>query len=450
MPIDGYIRVSSTKGRGGDSFVSPKLQRETIERLAKARGLDLGEVVQELDVSGAKSIEERKLGQLVEKVERGESKGIILWKLSRFSRSLVDAVQVANRIEKADGLLLAEDYDSSQPMSKAILGFLAGWAEEQRDGLGVQWAAARRNAVDRGVAPYRTPLGYERDEDGRLVPNGDAKLVQKMFELRAAGGGVSEIARQLPGSWSHSTIAQILRNRTYLGEVAHGMFANDDAHPALVGHSLFDACQVIRPMPHRKGDPRSLETLLAGLVYCAGCGHTLKVVQGYGGRLRYYCKGPYKSGLCPARCLVRADELDPYVERLFLKFVHGRLHTPTARAEHKELREVEVACEKAQADLDGFLTLSDAIEPKDFQKGYEARKARLEQARTRLAELRTRAGTLDGLSGLHLLDHWQQLGMIQKRRLLASWVDRILVSKGNGLLSKRVRLGSRAALVAAA
>src|ERR1043166_417003 len=58
VKMDGYIRVSRTAGRGGENFISPKVQRETIERLAKAKGARLGEIVEESDVSGARHIED--------------------------------------------------------------------------------------------------------------------------------------------------------------------------------------------------------------------------------------------------------------------------------------------------------------------------------------------------------------------------------------------------------
>ena len=39
MKFDGYIRVSATKGRKGPSFISPEVQRDTIMRLAKTKGI---------------------------------------------------------------------------------------------------------------------------------------------------------------------------------------------------------------------------------------------------------------------------------------------------------------------------------------------------------------------------------------------------------------------------
>src|SRR5436305_11056990 len=152
MQLDGYIRVSRRGGREGESFVSPQIQRDTIKRLAKANGLDLGEIVEEIDVSGGKRIEDRELGRLVERVERGESGGVIVWKLSRFSRSLQDCVNVATRIKSAGGRLLADDFDTANAgMANAMLGLLAGLAEDEREARREGWAAAKARAIDRGV-----------------------------------------------------------------------------------------------------------------------------------------------------------------------------------------------------------------------------------------------------------------------------------------------------------
>ena len=50
--VVGYVRVSRVGARGGDSFLSPALQREGIARVAAREGLEVVEVVEELDASG--------------------------------------------------------------------------------------------------------------------------------------------------------------------------------------------------------------------------------------------------------------------------------------------------------------------------------------------------------------------------------------------------------------
>src|SRR5580765_941013 len=112
--FDGYIRQSQ---HHADS-ISPEVQRDTIVRLAAANGITLDEVVEELDVSGGKEARARELHRLVEKVERGESAGLVVWKVSRFSRNMLDGIETMARITRAGGRLLASDFDSAAPMGK--------------------------------------------------------------------------------------------------------------------------------------------------------------------------------------------------------------------------------------------------------------------------------------------------------------------------------------------
>ena len=84
--VVGYVRVSRVGGREGDSFISPPLQREQIEAVARREGLEVVEVLEELDASGGDNT--RPLwNRAIEMVESGEVAGIAVWNLSRFSRS---------------------------------------------------------------------------------------------------------------------------------------------------------------------------------------------------------------------------------------------------------------------------------------------------------------------------------------------------------------------------
>jgi DNA invertase Pin-like site-specific DNA recombinase len=102
MLIDGYVRVSQVSGRSGARFISPIVQREQIEGWAKLHGAVVGEVFEELDESGARA-DRPLLMRAIERVEANESDGIVVAKLDRFGRSLVDSLAGIERIRKAGG-----------------------------------------------------------------------------------------------------------------------------------------------------------------------------------------------------------------------------------------------------------------------------------------------------------------------------------------------------------
>jgi DNA invertase Pin-like site-specific DNA recombinase len=327
--FDAYIRVSKVGDRGGSkSFISPDVQRETIERLASAHKLTIGEVVEELDISGEKPIDERELGRLIRKVEEGASGGLLVWKLSRFSRSLLDGVTVADRIQRAGGRLLAEDFDSSAPMGKAMLGLLLGWAEEELDARRAGWRAAQRHAAKRGVFPSRTPVGYRRIEEegedkGRFVPDPDtAPLVTALFKARAGGASLGSCATRLmeaiPGrGWSLATMTQLFANPVYLGKIVHGGdIYVEGAHPALIDERTWTLAQRSGPRTPRNGSIAGKGVLL-GLVRCAGCGNRLtQFASGPpGARIaNYTCRRRRASGVCPAPASAQVARVDALVE----------------------------------------------------------------------------------------------------------------------------------------
>src|SRR6266581_2143554 len=185
--MDGYVRVSRVAGRKGESYISPKVQREKITGWAR---LHDGEIVIEEDVSGAKPVDDRELGALLRRVEAGQSQGIIAYKLSRFGRGALETLQAVERLKKAGGrLVTVEDgVDSAKPGGRLLLTVLAGLAEEELEQRRSGWATARRQALERGVHVGPTPAGYRRRGDGRLEEEPlAAPVIAEAFRLRGQG-----------------------------------------------------------------------------------------------------------------------------------------------------------------------------------------------------------------------------------------------------------------------
>lgn len=308
----GYVRVSDVAGRSGPSFISPDVQREAIERLASANGLELSEVVTELDVSGARSVASRELGRLVEQVEDGRLGGLIAWRLSRLSRSLVDTVLVARRVDEAGGRLLCTDFDSQGAMAKPMLGLLAGLAEAELDQRRTGWAAARERAVARGVLPARAPFGYRRDETGVLVVEpGEAERVREAFRARLRGASLRKIADVLGSSATGA--GKVIRNPVYIGTVRHGDAVLENAHEAILDRRTFELVQAThREAPARDGSLASVG-VLAGFLRCAGCGFVLTVSSNSARIPSYSCRGRRKDSVCTARASGGVAKVDAYV-----------------------------------------------------------------------------------------------------------------------------------------
>jgi DNA invertase Pin-like site-specific DNA recombinase len=430
MRFDGYIRVSDTKGRGGESFLSPAIQRDTIERLAKAKSIELGEIVEEIDVSGGKRIEDRELGRLLERVETGESAGVIVWKLSRFSRSLLDAVEATMRITRAGGRLIADDFDSAQPMGKAMLGLLAGLAEEELDARREGWRQARARSVERGVPNGRAPLGYRKRPDGRLeIVEKEARVVRQAFKQRAQGIAFSEIGRR--HGWSHSTARQVLSNIAYLGVARSGEYVNESAHPPIVSRELWDAAQEGRRHQGPPPGETTQDRLLLGIARCSGCGHTLKVVR----RPRvdgtyavsYFCKNA-ASKPCPDRAFVHGEALDAYVADWFEAALTSAPRMIDVVSAGRELEQAQAEQAEAEEQLYAYIENTDTRDKRLYQRGLAAREKRVDEAREQVRQLSARLTRIPAGGSLSTL--WSRFTPLERREVLAGFVDRVEVDRG--------------------
>ena len=171
IPVVGYVRVSQVRGREGDSFISPELQREQIAAVARREGLEVVEVIEELDASGGDA-KRPGWNRAIEMVESGRVGGIAVWNLSRFSRSVKDALLALERVEGAGGRVYSATEDTGNRMLRTIL---LAVAENERERAADGFRVAKASAIERGIH-MRVPLGYVRTPERRLVPDPGPRL----------------------------------------------------------------------------------------------------------------------------------------------------------------------------------------------------------------------------------------------------------------------------------
>jgi DNA invertase Pin-like site-specific DNA recombinase len=327
MSFAGYIRVSQTRGRSGDSFISPDVQRERIEAFAASKGFDVVCEPPELDVSGSKLVRPV-LESILERIEHGECEGIIVATVDRLSRAGVgDALKLVERILANGGKVgfVELDIDPATASGEMALTMWLSVARMMWRKYQEQWATAQERGIQRGALPAATPLGYARREDGSLVVDDhDAELVRRAFCISA--GQVLDFEDELPDetglhaalsfleahfperSWNVSVVQRLFRNPVYRGEVKHGTNVARFTALELVPRWLFDAAQHERSVTRRTrllpGFP------LAHIAECGSCGRPLIAqLQGKAKTRRLRCINQ----ACTARVHVSADALEGYV-----------------------------------------------------------------------------------------------------------------------------------------
>jgi putative DNA-invertase from lambdoid prophage Rac len=190
MRVGLYARVSTH-----DQQTLP-MQLEAMRDYAKRRKWTVAAEVRDVG-SGATTRPQRE--KLIESARRREIDLVLVWRLDRWGRSLVDLVSTLQELTALEvGFVsLSEALDLTTPSGRALAGMLAVFAEFERDIL--------RDRVKAGISQARK----EGKPHGR--PQTAAKLVPEMKRLRKDGVSKRAIAKQL--QVSRTSVIRLLRSR---------------------------------------------------------------------------------------------------------------------------------------------------------------------------------------------------------------------------------------------
>ncbi len=279
-----YARTSSPNQRNNYSIEE---QINECQKYCKQRGWLIRYVFVDQCQSG-KSIDRPKFQLMLEKAKSREFEVIVVWKLDRFCRSLVDLVNVEKLLRNYGVQLcsVTEFVDTTSSVGRFNYRSLASVAELEREIIGERarlglYALARENRWPNA----HPPLGYEKDGDGRLrVVASEAKLVRGIYNrylkeksmpavafwLNSVGAATKNGAR---GVWNARTVKNILDNKIYIGQYQVAEHLEQIEALSIVSEQVFCSASHIMqryqvghaeraPMPLRRKRAK-LEKLLA-------------------------------------------------------------------------------------------------------------------------------------------------------------------------------------------
>jgi DNA invertase Pin-like site-specific DNA recombinase len=441
-PMDAYIRVSRRMGRAGPGYISPKVQREAIERWAAYKGIDIAEWHVDEDESGG-THERPGLERAVERAVTGDTGGIVSWKIDRFSRYTEGGLRDLRRLEETNARLafVVEDIDTSGPMGKFVYTVMLAMSEYFLDMIKAGWRTAKSRAINRGVHIGPTPFGYQRvdygDDKGKLVIDPvRGPIVTEAFAVAARDGLHATIAflvKHAPErTWTTDTTRRFLKRKVYLGRVTYGNgLVLEDAHDALVTRAIHEAANHAVGV----GEARrpSAEFPLSGVAECESCGGRMIGSRGGGDKRRMYRCGTR----CDAPAAISADAFEAHVVGVLrAAFQHPGFQvgtgTPAVDAATAAVEEAERELDAFAADQTARRLLGDRYHP-----NLVARVDAVDEARARLHEALT---AVDATRVVVPAELWDDLQAAERGTVLRGGLSAVIVGRGHRPLSERVRV----------
>jgi site-specific DNA recombinase len=214
----GYARVSTEEqAREG---VSLDAQRARIVAWAQGNDTLLAGFFEDAGISGSRT-ENREGLQKAIGLACEKRAILVVYSLSRLSRSTKDTLALAERLEKAgaDLVSLSEKIDTTSAAGKMVFRMLAVLNEFERDQISERTAAALRHKREKRQAYSPTPYGFDRICDMLVINHDEQKVIEEILELREKGWSLRQIAdalneQMIPakrgGQWFASSVRAVL------------------------------------------------------------------------------------------------------------------------------------------------------------------------------------------------------------------------------------------------
>ncbi len=220
MKAIGYIRVS-TQGQVEDG-VSLDAQEAKVRAWADLNGAEDVVIFRDEGISGKRSDNRPGLQSALDTVGKGDA--LVIYSLSRLSRSTKDTLSLSEILQKKDADLvsLSEKIDTTSASGKMVFRLLAVLNEFERDQISDRTRFALAHKKANGEKTGGTvPFGY-KVRSGKLSRNAEEqKAVSLILDLSRKGQSLRGICRELEAAgvarkkgsltWHPQVVADILQ-----------------------------------------------------------------------------------------------------------------------------------------------------------------------------------------------------------------------------------------------
>ena len=279
-----YTRKSSEEGLDME-FNSLDAQREACEAYVASQRAEgwvaLHDRYDDGGFSGG-TLDRPALKQLIADIEAGLIDVIVVYKIDRLSRSLMDFARLVEVFDRNNVTFVSvtQSFNTTTSMGRLTLNILLSFAQFEREVIGERirdkFAASRKRGMWMGGF---VPMGYDVKNRKLVVNDGEAATVRMIFDRFAALGSASTLARALQAEDVRNKrgkridkgfVYKLINSRVYLGEAVHKGTSYPGEHDAIITQEVWDSVHSIlkeSPRERRAKNRNGSEALLKGIIF---------------------------------------------------------------------------------------------------------------------------------------------------------------------------------------
>ncbi|MDQ6869651.1 MAG: recombinase family protein [Pseudomonadota bacterium] len=252
-------------------FNSLDAQREACEAYIKSQAHEGWRLVPDRYDDGGLSgvsLDRAALQKLLADVRAGKITIVVVYKVDRLTRSLADFAKLVELFDQhgVSFVSITQSFNTTSSMGRLTLNVLLSFAQFEREVIGERVrdkiAASKRKGLWVGGP---VSLGYRCIDKKLVVVPEEAEVVRLIFtrylELGSMGALIAELDRQgirtkVNGRrdgrrsggirFGVGSLAHLLKNRLYIGEVTYRGEVHRGEHEPILGRDVFEAVQAKR------------------------------------------------------------------------------------------------------------------------------------------------------------------------------------------------------------
>jgi site-specific DNA recombinase len=420
------------------------------------------------------------LRRLMADIEAGRIDTVVVYKVDRLSRSLLDFARMMETFEKhkVSFVSVTQAFNTASSMGRLVLNVLLSFAQFEREMISERTrdkiAAARRKGKWSGGMPI---LGYGVEQTKLVVDPDEAPIVRQIFEMYLEQQSLLAVVKELNArSWRTKqwktkkgelrggrvfdkvAVYNLLTNVVFVGKVRYKDEVHAGEHEAIVDVGVFERAQTLLARNGPSGGRavrNKHNALLRGLLHCSTCecGMSHAFTDKGPRQYRYYvCNHAQKRGwqTCPSPSIPAGE-----IERFVVDQIKAVGRDPHVIKETlvQARRQAEDQIERLTAERAGLVRRlrDDHVEIGRLAATARPGDPRLADARDRIGEVERRVSEIDSeLAALDgdLVDEaevaaaladfdavWDCLAPREQARVVELLVERVAYDGGAGNIS---------------
>jgi DNA invertase Pin-like site-specific DNA recombinase len=195
-----YTRKSSEHGLHQD-FNSLKAQHAICSAYIQSQQhkgwIEVPRVYEDAAQSGA-SLDRPALKELLGDIERGRIDAVVVYKLDRLSRSLLDFIRLMDVFERygVSFACITQNFDTADSLGRLVMNVLLTFAQFEREMTGDRIRDKRQAMAFKGLwNGGRPPIGYDLVNHKLIVNPREAAIVRHIYETYLECGTLRAVAR---------------------------------------------------------------------------------------------------------------------------------------------------------------------------------------------------------------------------------------------------------------